>query len=222
MINFLPKIEDRNFKCSNLINQTIDIKYQNLSNDKQKQLIVSHSIKNLSFLGYSKILKKKETKVKITNCFLIEKSNGGRNDVNHYTSYNDYFNNSKKIQILQYWKNLPESQLSVKGEPDAFEIVIQCCDLELTDHLNDMSAPEEWYSELWSKNERFQFKNGFFDTEKDVLDNFKPEDDLFGKRFFPVIVFEKNIHDNVRNIIETFSKTCSKPIVTDKYVAFGA
>lgn len=64
------------------------------------------------------------------------------------------------------------------------------------------------------------FKN--FTTAEEAVKFFsdKPQDDLFGTRYFPVVVFPENIQADVRRIVD-YAKGCSKPIVTCGNIIFG-
>jgi hypothetical protein len=223
---FKPSQKVRQFKCSDLIGKIVTISCEHLSSDKKSQYIQARSklLYDFGIYGVSDwvpVLGKKDTEVKrkIIGCCLKEAMNGGRCDNKEYSSYQDYFNKDKKEEVKKYWiGGLLERIDRGGGDADKTSLILRFKDFSLENNTWSMTAPEEWYSEL----HQLEFPRGFYETSEEAIKFFgdKAHDDLFGERYFPVIVFPKDTEANVREIAG-MPKSCSKAIMTKEYIIFG-
>lgn len=221
---FNPSKEIRDFDCKDLIEKTVSIKLGYLSTDKKKQYAFVDLKAPLGSV-HDWILTQggKETIIRrvIKDAYLMEHRNGGRGDFRHYTSYQDYFNNVKKEEVLKFWSGGLFAKIgSGSGDVDECDLVLEFEGFKIEDHIYDLVAPEEWYSEM--HRDSFKFERGFYENAEEAIRFFsdRPHDDLFGERYFPVIVFSKNTKIDVRSIAYG-AKAWSKPIVTAKHIVFG-
>lgn len=221
---FNPSKEIRNFDCKSLIGKIVSIQLRHLSEDKKKQYVyVNIKSPKDCVSGWVQTLGKKDTvtKRKIKCAYLMERQNGGRGDTSHYTSYKDYFNKDKKKEVIAYWRGGLFARIgSGSGDIDSCDLVLEFEDFKIEGHLYDMVAPEEWYSEM--HRDSFKFERGFYKDAEEAVHFFsdRPNNDLFGERYFPVIVFPKNTKVDVMSIAY-WAKSHSKPIVTDKHIVIG-
>lgn len=235
---FKPDVEIREFKGDDFVGKVVSLSLGRLQNDKQMVSIKSGMPEYLySPFAWVKPLGEEGQTIrrKIQNVFVMEAMNGGRSDTRKYDSYWDYFNPEKKKEIQQYWHTDLMVRIFVRhgGDPDRADIVFDFGDFEISDHCWDMVAPEEWYSEQFAKDPRFRFERGFYESAEETMTFFrdKPHNDIFGERYFPVIVFprttrqEKVFKDKKDDIdfrgIAMIGKAWSKPIMTERYVVFG-
>jgi hypothetical protein len=227
---FEPNKKIRSFKCSDFVGKIATIELGHLSDDKKKQYVTARhpDFKNYDIYGVTDWVNtlgkpKEQIKRKIKSVSLIEKCNGGRTDTSEYDSYLAYFNKEKKKEVLEYWKCGILGRINrCGGDPDHCCLKIYFDEFCLEENIWGFTAPEEWYSELHNVNGNFNFEKGFYKDADEAIKFFadKPHDDLFGERYFPVIVFPKNTKADVR-MIANMPKSCSKVIVTDKYIIFG-
>ena len=221
---FEPSKEIREFDCTKLIGKIATIELCHLSDDKKDQYVqIRYPLFDISIGDWVPTLgKEKEIiKRKIKNAYLMEATNGGRRDKKHYNSYKDYFDNSKKEEVKEYWIGGLIARMSRGGgDLDRCDIVIEFESFKVEGHIWDMIAPEEWYSEL--HRDKFKFEKGFYKDADEAIHFFsdRSHDDLFGERYFPVIVFPKDTIADVRSIANC-AKSCSKPIMTNKHIIFG-
>lgn len=231
---FKPSREIREFDCRKLIGKTTTITLGHLSDDKKQQyasvkVFLAYLKKSRMFINNFEIhdwaptlgKEKAIVKRKIKDAYLLEHQNGGRGDHQHYPSYKDYFNKSKKEEVLKSWRGGLLAKIgSGSGDVDRCDLVLEFEGFKVEDHIWDMVAPEEWYSEIHRN--LFKFEKGFYKDADEAIHFFsdRPHDDLFGERYFPVIVFSKNIVVDVRSIAQ-WAKAWSKPIVTGKHIVFG-
>jgi hypothetical protein len=223
---FLPIKKIRQFKCSDLIGKIVTISCQHLSDDKKRQYVHASSkdLNEFDIYGVSNwipVLGEKDTEVKrkVMGAYLMEAMNGGRSDNREYSSYQNYFNKDKKQEVQDYWKGgLLGRMRRQGGDPDRVSIILKFNAFSLEDNTWSMIAPEEWYSELHP----IKFPHGFYGSSEEAIKFFgdKAHEDLFGERYFPVIVFPKKTEADIRGIVHG-AKGCSKPIVTKDYVVFG-
>jgi hypothetical protein len=223
MFEFLPKKEFREFNAKSLIGKIVELQLQHLSDDKKKQYVCTSNPCYVS--GWVNTLGEPDTKVKrkIVDAYIMEHCNGGRSDYDHYDSWKHYFNKNKKKEVQEFWKAGLLGKIGRGlGDLDRIELIVVFKEFQLEATMYDYEAPEEWYSEMYANDEKFSFKRGFYETSDEAIRFFtdKPHDDLFGERYFPVVVFPKDTKANVRNIVYG-AKSHSKPIVTKDYIVFG-
>lgn len=221
MFEFEPKKSIREFDAKKFISKFAEITCKHLSKDKKSQYI-DVSVGDFKMYDWVSVLAESEVKLKkkIIDAYLIEPSNGGRRDFTHYLTYSDFFNEERKIEVLKALQGGIFYKIQSHGDVDRANLVLQFKDFKVEHSFYECKAPEEWYSELHAN--KFKFGNGFFDSADKAIQYFsnKACDDLFGERYFPVVAFPKDTEAEVRSIVN-LAKSCSKAIVTDKYIVFG-
>jgi hypothetical protein len=230
MFEFEPSQKIRQFQCSDIIGKMATITCCHLSDDKKSQYVKAelqefHELEIYSVSDWVSTIgpEKKKLKKKIIDAYLLEAQNGGRNDCQRYKSYWNYFNKEKKQEVVQYWRGGLLGRISRGGgDPDRVSLVLVFKEFRVEDNTWSLKAPEEWYSESLLKDNKFKFERGFYESSEEAIKFFadKPHDDLFGERYFPVIVFPKEVKEDVRSIAH-MPKACSKPIQTKKHIVFG-
>ena len=223
MFKFLPTKEIRNFSAKDFIGKFFEIDLREISEDKKLQWVIVRG--DVGGCGWVPFQGKKDAKIKrqVQDAYIMEHQNGGRSDHDHYDSYKAYFNDEKKEIVKEFWKRGLMGRLSRSGgDPDEISLILVFKDFKIENNLYEYHAPEEWYSEMHQDNPKFKFKRGFYETAEEAIKFFadKPNDDLFGERYFPVVVFPKKIKCNVRDIV-CFAKGYSKPIIVDDRIIYG-
>lgn len=231
MMNLQPVKAYRDFDAAQVVNKTVTINLQHVSdNEASPGQYVSFNIRmgeeGLDLSGWAqKVLGDKGTAIKrkIKAVYLAEHANGGRSS-HRATTYRDFFNDEHKEVVKQYWaaQGTPAALFSAGGDPDQADVIVHFEDFVIDSYCWDMRAPEEWYSELYANNVMFKFEPGFYETADAAIKAFteKPVDDLFGERYFPIIVFPVDTKADVRSIAY-HAKGCSKPIVTNDHIIIG-
>jgi len=229
-IVFEPSKEIREFNGRDHIGKVITFECEHVNNGSQ--YIRSKSAKKwsndpLHFLSgwVKKIIgaEKSTFKRKIVNVQMIEHMNGGRSSNERHQSYAEFFNEDRKRRVRAMWTGGLEGRLSgAGGDADQADLIVTFKDFELDSHCYSLRAPEEWYSELHADNQKFKFESGFYADAAEATKFFadKPVDDLFGERYFPVLVFPETALQMARDIA-THAKACSKPIVTNGRAILG-
>lgn len=222
--NFKPSKEIRDFDCGDLIGKTVNIHLGHISEDKKRQYLYVDLKAPLNSIGDWVQATGKEKGIlskKIKCAYLMERCNGGRSDHGHYTSYKDYFNKAKKEEVIKFWRGGLLSRIGRGGgDLDECDLILEFEGFKIEGHIYDMVAPEEWYSEM--HRDSFKFERGFYKDAEEAIHFFsdRPNNDLFGERYFPVIVFPKNTKVDVLSIAY-WAKSHSKPIVTAKHIVIG-
>ena len=155
---------------------------------------------------------------------LTQSSNGGRADTRTFDTYWEYFSDERKKRVLgQSGMGLAGKIMSGPGEDDRADLVMECDDVTLDCGAWDFRAPQEWHSEQLKDNSSFKFVDGFYPDADKAVDIFgkKSSDDMFGTRFFPVLVFPRDVdYEKVQDVIWR-PKSTSDPVVTDEHLIYG-
>lgn len=160
----------------------------------------------------------------LIRCRLVQNSNGGRSENQEFKTYWDYFDQSRKEKLLnQRDGGILGKMMGPRGEHNQADLIFAFDDFSFYDSCYDIKAPQEWYSLMYGGDFRFKFVDGFYETKEKALAAFvqKASDDLFGERYFPVLVFPKETEQDVIDKIIWGPKSCSEPIVTEQYVIYG-
>lgn len=154
----------------------------------------------------------------VKDAFLIQHNNGGRSDHKRYYSYWEYFDTNKN-NIFKY-KNAGFLGKLQSGDVDRCDV---CFEFENGIRVEGMAweivAPQEWDSERVD----VTFPEGFYETPEEAVEQTmqKKNDDLFGERYFPVIVFDEDTDvEKIREIMWR-PKSHSTPIVKDGKIIIG-
>lgn len=227
---FDPSKEIRSLDSKNFIGKMVNVKLGHTEGKEKRNQYISITAPffhyNISYLcGWvNKYMGKEGTsyKRKVRSFYLIERSNGGRSSSKRYSSYGEYYSDRKK-EILEYWKNSSNIYF--------IEHYIDLCDIGiiLSDgtHIESIAfgvrAPEEWKSEIHKNNPNFKFADGFYPSSYDAISAFskKYRNDIFGTRFFPVLVFNSNIKNTDVKDILWIPKSCSDAIKVGKKIVIG-
>jgi len=162
---------------------------------------------------------------KVLGICLIEAMNGGRSSHRTAPSYKEYFNEKQKKIVLDYWRAGHMRFFTRSGgDADQADLIITFKDFKLESRCWGMKAPQEWKSELYAKELEPRLERGFYKDANEAIHFFgdKPNDDLFGERYFPVLAIELG-HENEYKLLDVAwrAKSQSDPIVTNKYLLIG-
>jgi hypothetical protein len=167
----------------------------------------------------------------IVDAWFIEAMNGGRSDDRMYRTYKQYYNTGRKERVAARRSGGLMAQLTGGGgNPDEADLGVRIkltgsdTELKFEWRLYEASAPEEWYSELYGHNVMFRCADGFYPDAAAAIEVFQKKecDDMFGRRYFPVISIEENHPDgdNLRGVAN-YAKSCSEPIVAHGRIFIG-
>jgi hypothetical protein len=163
---------------------------------------------------------------KVLGIHLIEAANGGRSSSRTVPSYREYFNEEQKKRVLDHWRAGVIGRLTRNhgGDLDRADIIITFKDFKLETRCWEMKAPQEWKSELYAGDLEPRLERGFYKDADEAIHFFgdKPNDDLFGERYFPVLAIELD-HKNTSDLMNAAwrAKSHSDPIVTSKHLLIG-
>ncbi len=162
-------------------------------------------------------------KRKITDAYLVEHQNGGRTPYKSAKTYKEFFNDEWKKEVQKFWSGGVFGRIMKRGgDADQADIIIKFKDCEIDNMCWEFTAPEEWYSEMFQDDPRFAFPKGFYKDADEAIHFFgdKSVDDMFGERYFPVVVFPIDTKVDVGSVVYG-AKSHSKTIVTDKHIIIG-
>ena len=227
---FAPTKQIRDIKSEDFIGKyvTFLICHGNNQMDKDK-VITDHYLSSQNDIGCDIFLSgwagkkvgkiKSKIKKKIVDFVLIEKSNGGRTDTSEHRSYKSFFSSKRKKIIEEMLSDPFNFQFKYSGDPDRADTIVRFNDFEIESTSWSVHYPYEWYSDFHKKNKVFEFENGFYASADEAIDAFerKSVDDLFGTRYFPVIVMPKKKHGYAQNIAMK-AKSCSNMIAKGRNV----
>jgi hypothetical protein len=234
---FSPKPEIRAFDGRKLAGMDVEIVCEHTNADVNKDVRTPSDqyvrIARLADYPYlyatgwcGRVLGKKEEKLvrQVKSVHLLQAANGGRSDYNRYDTYKEYFNDKRKdLWVGKHAAGLFGAIMGPRGDNDRADIVFVFDDFELESSCWEFSRPQEWYSEAHRDNPSFRFVDGFYETAQAAIDRFgqKQHEDLFGERYFPVLVFPLSTERKKMEEITWRPKVTSDPIVTKDFVIFG-
>lgn len=176
--------------------------------------------------------KKYLTDVKVERKIFMEASNGGRSNQKEYVSIEDYFADPSVKK--RYFDKLASSNpmiysMNNPGDIEHLDLIVDLSYNDRTFTLREImydisnSPIDEWYSEFHSNHMALKLDVcETFDTPEEAILNQKDTDDLFGKRYFPVAVFNLNkaTLEQAKNVCENF-KGSSRPIISNDRCYIG-
>ncbi len=168
--------------------------------------------------------KKKEGKSeiwKVKDAYLLIAKNGGRmNRDDRPRTYWEFWNDKQKERYHKQIQGGTMGRILMAGQGD----MDMCCvriefenDMAIEDSCWEITVPEEWYSELYKDDNKFKYVDGYYKDAYKAVESFsqKSNDDMFGERYFPVLVFGKEVeHKAIEGIIWR-PKSTSTPIMMD-------
>jgi hypothetical protein len=167
----------------------------------------------------------------VTQCFLMERGNGGRSNSKRYESVAQYFKDplvKQRVMNITYGGTL--ARLADRGgDPDQADLIIKVMVnedtvIDVECDMWDAKPPVSWYTEKFGGLPQFEFKKGFFETSVDAVEFYTilgQTDDLFGQRYFPVLVFPKSVEDEKIEDIIYYAKGCSNRLDIDDNWVIG-
>jgi hypothetical protein len=227
---FSPSAEIRAFDGRKLQGLEVTITCQHTNDKNSDQYVSLEKIPGYDFLHASgwagQVLGEKDEKLKrkIVSCYLMQATNGGRSDRRHYNTYWAYFNDERKDR----WSGkeamgVMGAVLGLSGDDHRADVVLEFEDFTLESSAWDFERPQEWYSEIHKDKPVFRFVDGFYENAEKAVNAFrqKNHDDIFGERYFPVLVFPVSTpRDKVNGIIWR-PKVTSDPILVGDFVVYG-
>lgn len=226
---FGPAKSIREFDGRKFIGKIATIELQHLSKEKNDQFVIVRNKAlddlDIHISGWvGRVLGKPGVKIrkKIYNLSLIEASNGGRSNYTLYNTYSEFFNNERKEKYCDSLVGGLQYALTHRGDPGRADVAIRFIDFQIVDSAWAFTAPEEWYSDLYKGRPQFRFADGFYPNAATAIEVFakKNHDDLFGERYFPVIVFPISKADEAKGVA-SYAKGQSLPIVVGKNIIIG-
>lgn len=165
---------------------------------------------------------------KVKNAFFLIHSNGGRSyRPDRPKTYWEFFNDEQKNRYnAQISGGLMGRVMGgMAGDMDRADIRVEFENgVYIEDSLWEVTYPEEWNCEVHKDNNKFKFVDGYYENADKAIEAFKQKssDDMFGERYFPIIVFGKEVEHNVITGIVHQPKSHSAPILMDDgTVIFG-
>ena len=232
---FSPSADIRAFDGRKLKGLEVEIVCQHTNADVKRveatdQYVSMSKIPGCEFLWASgwagKVLGKKDEKLKrkIVSVTLMQASNGGRSDYRRYDTYWDYFNPRRKDRwAAKEAAGVMGAVLGPRGDDHHADVVLEFEDFELESSAWDFQRPQEWYSEIHQDKPVFRFVDGFYENAEKAVNAFrqKNHDDLFGERYFPVLVFPRSTSKEKINEIIWRPKVTSDPVLVGDFIVYG-
>ncbi len=234
---FEPSEEIRNFDGRKLVGRevTITLRHTNADVGKKPKVATDQYVgvgglgkeyTSLFFSGWcGKVLGEKDTTIKrvIRRCTLMQHSNGGRSDYREAETYREFFNEAQRKKVeSRRGMGLMGAMLS-RGNDDQADIVLHFDDFKVDSMSFEFRAPQEWQSEALRGDNRFKFVDGFYEDEDKAVAAFsqKASDDMFGTRYFPVLVFPRETPKEKLDEITWRPKATSDPILVGDSIVIG-
>lgn len=177
--------------------------------------------------GWVQRYAEKDTTVelKIEDAWLVPHNNGGRDANKRAKTYAEFFNDQQRARYVGTLVGGLEARIfHSKGDADRCDILLNFEGGYTLDSMTwDIEAPGEWYSDTYNKNQAFLFQDGFFDTAEQAINHFSQQskDDLFGTRYFPVLVFPLDTEQGKMDEVIWRPKSHSLPILTADHIIYG-
>jgi hypothetical protein len=168
-----------------------------------------------------------EVKTKISDAYLMNHANGGRDWSKRSYTYKEFFDDKQRAKIDAERMGGLMARLTRQGsgDPDRADIILKFENgMKLETMQWDIECPEEWYSELHATDSRFRFVDGFYPDAEKAIEAFskKGNDDMFGERYFPVLAFPKSTPNETIQDVIWRPKAVSDPILTQDYIVYGS
>lgn len=173
-------------------------------------------------------LKDTTAKWKVKDAYFVVHRNGGRmNRGDRPRTYSEFFNEEQK----ERYKNqviggtMGRILSASNGDMDRADVIVEFeNDVKLDSMCFEIEVPEEWYSDIYKDNSRFNFADGFYESADKAIEAFsqKQSDDMFGARFFPVLVFDsEKVSDEIIEHAKWRPKASSSPIIKNGHIIIG-
>lgn len=235
---FEPSEEIRNFDGRKLVGRevTITLRHTNADVSLKKEaatdqyVVVASLWKEYAFLSCAgwcgKVLGKKSDTIKrvIRRCTLMQHANGGRSDHREADTYREFFNEAQRKKVESgRGMGLIGKVMGGAGDDDQADVVLHFDDFKLDSFAFEFRAPQEWQSEALREDNRFKFVDGFYEDADKAVDAFsqKSSDDMFGTRFFPVLVFPREMSKDKLDEITWRPKSTSDPVLVGGSIVIG-
>lgn len=220
-------------RIGNIVKRGFAIEDQNISTDldlggEHKEYFSSYVSKGqMDRLTGRKNEPNDVVKWKIKDAQFLVANNGGRTSrPTEARTYNEYFDDWQKDQLnTKTNAGILGAIMGARGDFDRADIKIEFeNELTIEDSFWDMIAPEEWYTERVGGNSLFKFVDGFYPDARTAINVFsqKAKGDMFGERFFPVIVYDKETttQEMIENICD-IPKSSSMPVILESQIVIG-
>ena len=160
----------------------------------------------------------------VVDCYMAEHMNGGRDNATRYQTVNEYFSDPLvKQRVMQHSYGDMVDRMQYSGNPDQVDlvVVVKFGYNNTIAHFNtkmyDAEPPMSWYTEKFGDLPQFKFSQGFFANSTDAIKCFdgQCEDDLFGSRYFPVVVVPMTVEKELVDELVYIAKGHSNFLVID-------
>lgn len=227
-------------KGSELKGETLEIRFCH-GNEKRSYVsmmntVLIHEGVEIGFLSgwidvpFEEIDENSVCSVRIETAHFLESSNGGRGNTDAYSSVSEYFADPKVKEkvINKSYGDVFSKIMGPSGDADrvSLRLTIQYKSqfYEIEDNLWDYAPPKDWYSEKYVDLPQFRFADGFYSSASEAVTRFrmKSSDDMFGERYFPVLVFheDKTSREKIDEVCSG-AKSCSGYIFKEGMVIVG-
>ena len=163
---------------------------------------------------------------KISDAYLMEHANGGRDPFKRAYTYFEFFDAKQKAKVdMQRLGGLMARLSMSSGDPDRADIILRFENgMKMETMQWQIECPEEWYSDLYGADVRFRFVDGFYSDADKAIEAFakKSNEDLFGERYFPVLAFPISTPNKDIQEVIWRPKAVSDPIKTKDYIVYGS
>ena len=186
-------------------------KSPNLQHHKQQIGAIIQQTRDILTFDVTPDVKSEVFEVEILAACFMEAANGGRSNLNQYDTVPEYFGDPKVKATIQ--KRITADlmdRIGVGGDPERLSMLLK---FKVADQLFEVDSslwayapPWEWYSDTFKDWKGFMFPDGFYVDAEAAIASYalKKTDDLFGERYFPVVVFSKDKLD-----YEQFMDVCT-------------
>lgn len=237
VFSFSPSAAVRNCDLNQFIGKEIEISLGHISESKDNQYIYSEALQygnnpedKMIISGWcGKYFGERESKViwEIKDMYFIVHNNGGRTPrIDKPRTYNEFYNDwqKEKYDIWQGGGVMGKVFNSLKGDFDRADILIKFKNhVTIESFAWEFKMPEEWYSDMYKEINTLCFADGFYESSEKAIEIFskKSSTDLFGERYFPVLVFPKDTPQKVIDEAQYMPKSSSNIILKDDQIVFG-
>lgn len=159
----------------------------------------------------------------LVNIYYMQGSNGGRSNQKRYDSIADYVADpiTKQLYLTALKSGMFDRPCGDADKVDKiFNFTAFGTKFTIQEHMYDEILPPEWYSEEFQETAVLLAKADVYPTADEAISNQEKRDDLFGDRFFPVVVYPKDKLEIAKELVQEF-KNWSNPLFFEDKVFFG-
>lgn len=239
---FKPSKEVRSVDLNYMIGKEVMFRLQHKNDGGTKQyisllhehdLVVSEEGGRVGFAGWAPIVlgePNTDREAEITDAYFMVHQNGGRTmRPDRPRTYDQFYDNwQKQMYNMKNSNGLIGVITGPHGDFHYADIALELkfggAGFVMTSMCFDIPCPEEWYSEVNQEAIPQYHESIVFENGNEAVEHFSKQatDDMFGERYFPVMVFPVSADfEKIRNDVTWLPKACSSPILKGDHVYFG-